>query len=351
MITRKNFIKTTTLLTAASILPVMPSFSQNIREDIKEKPAKIKPERLKKGDTIGLVTPAGVITEKQLNETIHKLESLGLKSYYMPSVLSQYGYFAGTDRERADELVHMFTNKDVDGILCVRGGYGAIRMFDLINYEKIRENPKVFIGYSDITALLNVIFNKTGLITFHGPVGVSTFNDFSVQSLDKVIFNPEKKYKYPYQREENTEENPEFDVYTINKGKAEGELVGGNLSVLASMTGSNYEIDYKDKIVFIEEIDEKVYAVDRWLTILLNGTNLKEAAGIALGVFSNCSKNDEPGFTLKEVLVNILEPLKIPVSYGMPFGHIATKITLPIGVNVKFNTRKNTLQLLENAVV
>ena len=293
MLTRKNFIKSAGLLSAAAILPKMTFSSKNSFEENTKIIGKIKPKSLKKNDTIGLITPAGVITEEQLKETVEKIEKLGFKTYYLPSVLSQYGYFAGTDQERAKELMHMFTNNEVDGILCVRGGYGGIRMMNMLDYGLIKQNPKVLIGYSDVTALLNSIYSQTGLVTFHGPVGVSDFNDFSVGSLDNVIFDPKKRYKYPYLREEGTEENPEYDKYTINKGKAQGELVGGNLSVLASMTGSAFEVDYKDKIVFLEDIDEKVYALDRWFTILLNGTNLKEAAGIVLGTFDNCSKNDE----------------------------------------------------------
>lgn len=351
MLTRKEFIKSTGLLTAAAIVPTMTAISQNNKKDKKNTTEKIKPKRLEKGNTIGLITPAGVITEEQLKETIEKIEKLGFKTYYLPSVLSQFGYFAGTDQERVDEIMHMFTNKEVDGIWCVRGGYGGIRMLDILNYKLIQENPKVLIGYSDVTALLNSIYERTGLVTFHGPVGISTFNDFSIDSLEKVIFKPKSRYKYPYLREENTEENHEYDLYTIKEGKAEGQLIGGNLSVLASMTGSEYEVDFKDKIVFIEDIDEKVYSVDRWFTILLNGTNLKDAAGIVLGAFDNCSKNDEPTFTLKEIINQLLKPLNIPISYGLSFGHIANKFTIPVGIKVKFDAGKNTLQLMEKAVI
>ncbi|MCF8380875.1 MAG: LD-carboxypeptidase [Bacteroidales bacterium] len=351
MLTRKNFIKTTGLISALSIIPGIKAFSQDDLQKAKQIPEKIRPKRLEKGDTIGLVTPAGVITEDQLKETIEKIENFGFKTYYLPSVLSQFGYFAGTEQERVDELMHMFTNTEVDGIWCVRGGYGGIRMLDLVDYELIKQNPKVFIGYSDITALLNSIHKKTGLITFHGPLGISSFNEFSIKALENVMFKSKSKYKLPYKREENTEDNPEFDIYTINEGKVEGELVGGNLSVLSSMTGSIYEVDFKDKIVFLEDVDEKVYSIDRWLSILLNGTNLREAAGIALGAFSNCNKNDEPSFTLKEILEQILKPLNIPISYGLSFGHIASQFTIPVGARAEFNAGKNRIKLLEQAVL
>lgn len=309
----------------------------------------IFPKSLKKGDVIGLVTPSGVITKKQLKETIEKLNKLGFKTYHKPSVLSQNGYFAGTDKERADEIMHMFTNNKVDGILCVRGGYGAIRILDLLDFKQIKKNPKVFIGYSDITALHVSIYMQTGLVTFHGPVGTSIFNDFVIKSFKQVVMQAKKQYKYPYQREINTKNKPEFDLYTINKGKVKGELIGGNLSVLASMAGSAFEPDFENKIVFLEEIDEKTYKVDKMLIQLLQVTNLKKAAGIILGVFSDCNAGNEPRFTLKEAIAQILEPLNIPVSYGLPFGHIDTQITIPTGIKAKFNACKNSLKLIEKA--
>ena len=146
MLSRKDFIKATGIISAMSIFPSMKAFSQGGDLNVKQIPAKLLAKRLEKGDTIGLITPAGVITEDQLKEAVEKIEKLGFKTYYQASVLSQYGYFAGTDQERVDELMHMFENKEVDGIWCVRGGYGGIRILDLIDYELIKQNPKVFIG-------------------------------------------------------------------------------------------------------------------------------------------------------------------------------------------------------------
>ena len=247
--------------------------------------------------------------------------------------------------------MHMFANKNVDGILCARGGYGAIRILDLLDFEQISENPKVLIGYSDITAFLSSIYEKSGLVTFHGPVGISSFNDYTIESFEDILVNPKKHYKYPYQREEESNDNPEFDFYTITEGKAEGELVGGNMSVLVSMIGSKFETDFENKIVYLEEIDEKTYKVDRMLTQLLQASNIKKASGIVLGVFNDCNVNDKPTFTLKEILIQLLKPLNIPVVYGFPFGHVATKMTIPTGVKAKFNANKKTLKLLEKGVL
>lgn len=349
---RRTFLKNMAVLGAFTVMPGLKVFSQttNLLE-VKHSPKRIFPKRLEQGDVIGLVTPGSPITEDQLKETVEKLEGMGYKTYYRPSVLSEYGYFAGTDQERADELMHMFTNRDVDAIMCVRGGYGSIRVVDLLDYNQIKANPKILIGYSDITALLTAIYDQTGLVCFHGPLGISDFNDYTLKSFDNVLVNPKPRYKYPYQREENTEDNPEFDFYTITNGKAEGELIGGNLSVLASMAGSKFKPDFENKIAFIEEVEEKTYRVDRMLTQLVQATNLRKARGIVLGVFYKCNINEKPTLTLKQAISDILKPLNIPVAYGFPFGHIKTNMTIPVGIHAKFNADRRVLKLLESAVI
>lgn len=312
--------------------------------------ARILPPRLKKGDLIGLVTPGSPVTEEQLQEAVEKLEELGFSVYYRDTVRSQYGYFAGPDQERASELMHMFMNPEVRGIWSVRGGYGSIRILNLLDFEQIRMHPKVFIGYSDITALLTSVYERTGLVTFHGPMGVSEFNPFTLDSLMEVVMDPSRRYRYPYEREDDTDGNPEFDLYTIRDGRAEGALIGGNISVLDSMIGSRFEPDFSGKIVYLEEVDEKTYRVDKMLFHLLEATNLKEAAGMALGVFGACDVNDEPRLTLQQAIGDLLDPLQIPVSYGLSFGHINRMITLPNGIRARLNAGKNSLRLLEPAV-
>lgn len=311
---------------------------------------RILPPALKQGDLIGLVTPGSPITEEQLEESIRKIESLGYRTYYQESLLSKYGYFAGKDQERADELMHMFSKQEVKGIWCVRGGYGSIRILKLLDFQKIEQNPKVFIGYSDITALLTSVCEQTGLVNYHGPMGVSEFNDFSVASLERVIAEPRKKYKYPYKRQENTLANPEFDRYTINRGRAEGQLIGGNISVLDSMIGSSFEPDFEAKIVYLEEIEEKTYKVDKMLFHLLEATNLRKAAGIVMGVMGDCNTGEAPTLSLREAIGDLLGPLDMPVSYGLSFGHIKEIITIPNGIRARLNADRNSLKLLEKTV-
>jgi len=350
MLTRRNFLRSTGALAALSMAPVSKATEAFSGTDNKSLPD-ILPKRLKTGNTIGLITPSSPITKQQLDDTVKKLHHLGFKTFYHDTVLSQYGYFAGKDQERANEMMSMFSNKDIDAVFCVRGGYGAIRVLNLLDYDLIRQNPKIFMGYSDITAYINAIHSRTGLVTFHGPLGVSKLNDFVWSSFEKVLMNPKNHYKYHYEREPGTEANPEFDQYTINGGKATGELVGGNISVIASMIGSEFEPDFENKIVFLEEIEEKTYRVDKMLVHLLQATNLKNAAGIVFGVFSECNINDEPRLTLKQAIADLFEPLNIPVSYGFPFGHIDNIITIPIGIKARFNADRNTLKLLEKAVL
>jgi muramoyltetrapeptide carboxypeptidase len=168
--------------------------------------------------------------------------------------------------------------------------------------------------------------------------------------MERVLVEPRKKYKYPYKREEDTEMNPEFDRYTINGGKAEGELIGGNISVLDSMIGSKFEPDFRDKLVYLEEIEEKTYKVDKMLFHLLEATNLREAAGIALGVMGDCNTGEAPTLSLKEAIGDLLDPLDMPVSYGLSFGHIKEMITLPNGIRARLNADRNSLKLLEKTV-
>ena len=352
MLNRRSFIRKSGTLAALSFgshVGLTAGMKPETGQELPVRNPRILPQRLKKGDLIGLVTPGGPINKEQLEETIIKLENLGFRTYYRDSVLSEYGYFAGPDQERAHELMHMFSSEEVDAIWCVRGGYGSIRILNLLDFELIKKNPKVFIGYSDITALLTSIYEQAGLVTYHGPLGISDFNEFSLLSMEKVIMDPGSRYRFPYERGIDSEENPEFDRYTIHGGKAEGELIGGNISVLDSMIGSRFEPDFENKIVYLEEIEEKTYRVDKMLFHLLEATNLKKAAGIVMGVMSDCNINDEPRLTLKEAIADLLEPLEIPVSYGLSFGHIKKMVTIPNGIKARLNAGRNSLKLMERA--
>jgi len=349
MTDRRSFIKKTVALAALAMVsgPGLKARGYSTGGA----PARILPKRLKEGDLIGLVTPGSSVTQEQLSACITKLEDLGFRTTHNETVLSEYGYFAGPDQERADELMDMFTRKDVDGIMCVRGGYGSIRILDLLDYEQIEKNPKAFIGYSDITALITAIYQETGLVTFHSLMGVSDFNRFSVKSFKNVLMDPRENYKYPYKREKETRDNPEYDLYTISGGRAEGILIGGNISVLDSIIGTRFEPDFEDKLVYLEDVEEKTYRMDKMLYHLLSGTKLKKAAGIILGSCDQCNTGEEPTLSLKVALDDLLRPLGIPVSYGLSFGHIKRTLTIPSGIRAAFDADKNSFELLEAAVI
>ncbi len=320
-----------------------------------ETPQTIVPRRLKKGATIGLITPAGVISPEKLIKTKNLLDRLGYKSYHTENVLSKWGYLAGRDKEKLDDLHLMFKNDEVDAIMCVRGGYGTMRLLPDIDYDLIRKNPKILIGYSDITALIQAIHKKTGLVGFHGVVGTSAFTEYTIQNFFDILTEPkESKIISSFPPRPNSVDA--YLPYVLNKGKAEGKLIGGNLALLASLMGTPYEPDFENKIVFIEDIDEAPYRIDRMLTQLLLSGKLQKAAGIVLGVFNACdldreNLSSENSLSLKEVIKDRLSNLSIPIIYGFSFGHIQNQAIFPIGINAEIDTDSFTIRLLEPTVL
>lgn len=346
---RIEFVKT---ISAATLVTSLPSIAFSEQKNIYEQKI-LKPKALNKGDLIGIVTPGSYITQDELTDSIKNIESLGFKAAYTDKVLEVNGYFSANDKDRAEEIMKMFSRKDIKAIMCARGGYGCARILPMLDYSVIKTNPKILIGYSDVTALLLGITHKTGLVTFHGPVGISLFNEFTKKFFYEILVDKKQKIKMTSAADDNPEEPAE--IYTLRKGKCAGKLAGGNLSVMVSLIGTEYDIDYTDKIIFIEEIGEEPYRIDRMLTQMIQSGKFKNANGIALGTFRKCeAKKIEPSFensfTLKEVLFDRLSTLGIPAAYGLSFGHIKNKFTLPLGVNAEFDAGEKTITLLENAV-
>ncbi|MEN8192302.1 MAG: LD-carboxypeptidase [Bacteroidota bacterium] len=349
---RRNFLKQSSILSAAIFTNSGKILAHDKTQSTTQQ--RIKPPRLKKGDTVGIIAPGGYITQEELNKSIQNVEKLGLKPYFTENILERNGYLSGTDKQRSDDINHMFSNDKVDGIICSRGGYGCNRILPMLDYSLIKANPKVLVGYSDITALHNAIFAKTGLVTFHGPVATSTFNDFSINHFVNVLMEPKEKYTFNHSDDYKT--GADYEIYTIREGNAEGELVGGNLRIVTTLLGTPYDVDYKNKMLFLEEIDEKPYRIDRMLTELYLAGKLQQVSAIALGVFKNCDKKvgtqkGELTFSLKEVLFDRLYNLGVPVIYGLSFGHIENKYTLPFGIKAKLDVMNKTITLEEPAVV
>ena len=349
---RRNFIRTTTALSAASCLPLATTLSAPRAAES----ALIKPKKLNEGDTIGLVTPASALPRTSFDLAIENITSLGFKAKYSPNLRVKKGFLGGTDQQRLDDIHSMFESPEVSGIVCARGGYGAGRLLPHINYDLIKANPKVFVGYSDITALLYGIHKMSGLVCFHGPMAASVFSDFTKKSFKETLTQKESPIKILIPSYGANHEKPAFQPIRLFEGRARGALVGGNLSLVCAMLGTPYDLDFKDKIVFLEEVGENPYRIDRMLTQLLNAGKLQQAKGIALGVFYDCqTAPTDPSYPwstgLKSVLMDRIAPLKIPAIYGMPIGHIEDNATLPFGVQAQLDTTAGSLSLLAPAVV
>lgn len=311
----------------------------------------IKPKALKKGNTVGLIAPASPFTPAAFTRAMDQIVARGFKVKLGKNLNNQYGYLAGKDNERIADIHAMFEDPEVDAIWCIRGGYGTSRILPFLNYDLIKNNPKMLLGYSDITALIQAIYLKTGLIGFHGPVGSTTLTTYTEEYFQLVAMNGFEPVVINLNN--NHSGSGTNEVYrVITPGKATGELVGGNLCLLAAIAGTGFGMDFTDKLVFMEDVGEKPYRIDRMLTQLFQSSNLAKAKGIILGEFADCeAKEGEFSLTLKETLDFNLGNLNIPVCYGFSFGHINDMCTIPVGIMAAFDTEKKQIELLENAVV
>jgi muramoyltetrapeptide carboxypeptidase len=335
-INRRQFLTTVGLSALATSL-------QPLTVQAKVSPNTIlKPPHLQVGDTVGLISPAGIVDVKDIEDAKQSFGLLGLKVKLGTHILDRYGYLAGKDGDRAADINAMFADNSVKAMIAMRGGWGCNRILPLINYPLIRERPKIIMGYSDITSLLLAINARSRIVTFHGAVATSTWNEFTVDYLKRILFN----------REAVTMQNPTTvkGIEVITPGKARGKLVGGNLSVLAAMLGSPYLPSWNKNILFVEDIGEDVYRIDRMLTQLKNAGILNRITGFIFAQCTNCQLGDEPSFTLTQVLQDHIQHLGIPAWYGSTIGHIKDKFTVPIGVEVEIDANIGTLRMLESAV-
>ena len=334
---RRQFLKFLGLTLLASQLPVAAN-TKLLGQPI------VKPRRLNPGDTVGLISPASPIDPEDIASIAEFLADNGFKVKVGSHALDSYGYLAGTDSDRAADLNSMFADQEVQALLAMRGGWGCNRILPLLDYDLIRRHPKILMGYSDITSLLLAIYACSGVITFHGPVGISTWNPFSVSYAQQILLQGEAV------KLQNPPNNP---IETITSGKARGRLLGGNLSVLAAMVGSPYLPDWEQAILFVEEVGEEIYRVDRMLTQLKLAGILEQLAGFIFAQCQDCppEEDQEPTLTLIQVLSDLVEPLGIPAWYGSMIGHIRDKFTVPLGVEVEIDADRGTIEMLQSAVV
>lgn len=314
-------------------------------------PKLFRPRRLRTGDLIGLATPGSYIPDNALEKAVKNMESFGFRVKLSKNIRAKRGYNAGTDAQRLEDLHELFADREVAAVWCARGGYGCTRLLPALDYALIRRNPKALIGYSDVTALLLAIFQKTGLIGFHGPVAASEMTDFARAQIVASLMEGQPEIRINIPEALSSQTKPGYEAQTIRGGEATGVLSGGNLSLLAALAGTPYAPDFSGRIVFIEDVEERPYRVDRMLTQLRQACNLEKAAGIALGVFVDCVPEDGvPSLSLMESLEDQLGSLGIPVAYGLPFGHMANQCVLPVGIKASLDADQKSLTLLESGV-
>jgi muramoyltetrapeptide carboxypeptidase len=318
----------------------------------------IFPQKLKKGDTIVLVSPAGAIYEKEAAQiAIESLQNLGLEVQVGKNVFKKMGYLAGTDMERAEDLNLAFADKNVKAIMAMRGGYGCGRILELLDYDLIRNNPKILAGFSDVTALLSAIYTKTNLVSFHSPMGTSVWNDFTTTNFCKVLFENQLAENEPKQKiilQNNSQKGDNLTqtsdrINTIYAGEAEGIFLGGNLTVFVSLIGTPYLPSlaiFENSILFLEEVNEEIYKIDRLFCQLQLSGILSKIKGIVLGKFTNCGHGNRfSSLTLEEVFDHYILPLKIPAFSGTMIGHINHKFTIPVGGKGKMEATKGIIEL------
>jgi len=314
----------------------------------------IKPPRLRPGDTVGIVAPASAPAEPEaVDRAIATVRRLGFKPLLALNARERLGYLAGTDAQRAQDLMSMFQNKNVRAIFCLRGGYGVSRLLSLLDYAFIRQHPKIVAGYSDITSLHCALQKQAGIISFHAPMLGPDLSrsDLPVFTLTRFL----RTLTQASPAGGISQGNEESPIKVISPGASSGRLVGGNLTLLCGTLGTPYQPLVKKRILFLEEVDEAPYRVDRLLTQLLNAGLLQQVAGIAIGSMRGCSEpkaRHSQGYrqTVEDVLKERLLPLQIPILSGMPFGHTVRNATLPCGVRATLDTTVPDLLIDEAAV-
>jgi muramoyltetrapeptide carboxypeptidase len=321
-----------------------------------------KPKALNPGDTISVVVPAGPIDRKRIERAFERIRQLGFKLKTYGDIFRRTGYLAGDDATRADELMQAFADPESSAVWCARGGYGVVRLLDRLDFDVIRRNPKVFVGFSDITILHLAIQQRAGLITFHGPNLQDGFGKpdempaATAAALWRALSGKDLNVDHQPPSEDGAYQldlsNVEpLDIRTIIPGTAQGRITGGNLAVICGLLGTPYEIDTTGRILFLEDVSERVYRIDRYLAQLTLAGKLGSAAGVVFGTFSY--DDDEPAESQAEVAALIdkyCRPLQIPVLAGFPAGHAQYNLTLPMGALAEIDADRRIVRLLENPV-
>jgi len=300
-------------------------------------PPILLPPRLRPGDRIGVISPAGPIDASDLKPDINLLTSRGYQVREAPHLYDQHDYLAGDDEARLSDLHAMFEDSEIAAIFCARGGYGSLRLLHRIDYHLIQNHPKIVVGYSDITALLMAIYQKTGLITFHGPMvrGLSTLLGESIEGLFKILSSGHPVSFDP------------MEARPLVPGQAEGSLLGGNLSLVCHLVGTPFLPTLEGSLLFVEDRGEPLYRIDRMLTHLTLAGHLSGIAGLIGGEFVDCGDTS----AIDRLLLTVASDLNIPLLTGFPLGHGHRNLALPLGVSAQLDTHHITLRTLNPCVV
>jgi len=344
---RRNFIATTA--TATVLANSLAYSSINIINEVSKL---IKPKKLGKSCKVGVIAPATNVSDPDdLRRSKEILDYYGLIPIFGNSILAGSGFRTKSKESRLDDLHKLFADPTIDGIFCLRGGYGSASLLDGIDYSLIRNNPKVFVGYSDITAMHLAIQKKANLVTFHGPVLLSNFTNYTDRYFQKALF--ESNAIGIVQNDKGKSGIRSIQpTRTITTGTARGRLTGGNLSLISALMGTEFEIDTNNSILFIEDVGEEPYRIDRMLNQLALSGKLKQASGIVVGLCSDCGIKSAPppfDFALGDVLDSYIKPLGIPSFYGLMIGHTPDQATIPYSIEAEINAELGVIEILESA--
>lgn len=308
----------------------------------------LKPPCLVPDDTVMLIAPSHKIDPTQLQVSTERMQSLNLNVIIPNGILDSYGYFSGTVAKRARDINEAFENPAVKAIFTIRGGSGASLLLEHLNYDLIRDNPKILMGYSDITALLIAIHQQTGLITFHGPNVASQWPQFTVDYIKRMLFENKKcVFKNPVIKEDDLIQT-QNRITTLYPGKAIGKLLGGNLTTLSTLMGSKFfPQHWNDYILFIEDTGEVTYRIDRMLAQLKNAGILSQLKGFIAGTFRNTLSSSSEGFHLGQVFERYIQPLKIPAFSGAMIGHQAKQFIIGQGMRAEIDADKGEITMQE----
>jgi muramoyltetrapeptide carboxypeptidase len=346
--------------------PAARAFAARRRDDARPRPSapaggaaapqSLRPARLRPGDTVALVAPASAnFLRAEIDAAELLVAALGLRPRRGASLERRYGYLAGTDAERAADVNRAFADPEVKGVLAIRGGWGCARLLPRLDYDLIRRHPKPLVGYSDVTALLLAIHVRTGLVTFHGPIGLSAWTPFTLERARQVLFDALAPTFANVLVDDGRLVPENYRTRTLTPGVARGRLLGGNLTVLSHLVGTPYLPDWDGAILFLEDVNEDIYRVDRMLTHLALAGILRRVSGVVFGVCRDCEPGN-PGLaygslTLEEVFDDHLAALGVPVYTGAMFGHLDDQFTLPVGLEAEIDAGAGTIRLLTPAVV